>query len=556
MNQPTTFFASTPLEVKFKDDAREKMLKGIDLLADTVKSTLGPKGRNVIISGNGIRPPRITKDGVSVACQFHLVDPFEDLGAQVVKHASIRTMQNAGDGTTTATVIVQAILKEAHKLISSGTHCMGIKMGIDMAVKKIVEFLKEMSISIQSDEDLLHIATVSANNDTEIGDLLMKAFSKIGKDGIISLDMGVGAKTDLTFEQGYILKSGYVSPVFVNHPPSTCKLINPMIFVGNNDYRGKDTIQHVLSIPIQQQRPFLIFVNSIEGSALNFVTENVRRGKLPGCIIRLPGDPSQRDQLLEDLSYLTGAQIFNVRDGKKHNMTPITIDTYGKAVEVNIFEDKTVIIGGGGNTETIDKHVVKLEKRRDELLEATKPDQERIDILNSRIANFKHKIASIVIGGTTDIEIGERYDRLDDSSRATRAAIEEGISPGGGAALLHALEAIKDLKSDNDDIDAGIRIIRTALKAPCNQIITNAGKDANTIVAEIIKNPEYNFGYDAREDLFGDMVLKGIVDPTKVIRCALEDAASIAGIFLTSDVALAQIKEIPQNNAVPVKFSL
>lgn len=542
MNPLGHMYSLPPVMIKFDNDVTEKMLRGVDILADAVKVTLGPRGRTVALNGH---PPRVTKDGVDVARHINLTDPFEDMGANFAKHVSMRTMQNAGDGTTTATVLAQSILREAHKIISAGAHCMDVQKGISLAVIGIVNDLKAHSIPVSTEQDLLNIATVSANGDAEIGALLTEAYTRIGSDGAISMEKGAGLKTELSFIDGFLLKSGYISPVFINHNPMTCKLINPIILIGNNYYNSQASITHALKIPVATGRPFLFFVKDVGGQAFTHVQGAIVSGRAKGCIVRLPQNEKECHEIMKDLAMLTKAKVYNVDDGVKHGSASLTMEVYGGAEEVNIFEDKTIITGGFGDKKQVDDYVKIIQDKKEVLVKDHSTDQERIDFLGTRIANFKNGIASITVGGRTSIEISERYDRVDDSSKATRAALEEGISPGGGTALIKSLEAIKDLKGDNDDIDAGIRLMRTAVKAPALQIAVNGGLDAANIVSQVAKNTDYNYGFDARKGEFCDLMAQGVIDPTKVIRCALEDAASIAGILLTSCVGITPIPDNP-----------
>lgn len=542
MNPLSHMYSLPPVMIRFDDDVRERMFKGVDILADSVKVTLGPRGRTVVLAGH---PPRVTKDGVDIAKHINLSDPWEDMGAQFAKHVSMRTMQNAGDGTTTATVLAQSILKEAHKIISAGAHCMDVQKGISLAVMAIVDDLKAHSIPVSTELDLLNIATVSANGDEEIGKLLTEAYTRIGVDGAISMEKGAGLKTELSFIDGFLLRSGYISPVFINHNPMTCKLINPIILIGNNYYNSKASIVHALNIPVKSGRPFLMFVKDVGGQAFTHVKAAIVSGQAQGCIVRLPQNEKECQDIMKDLAILTNARVYNVEDGNKHGSASLTSEVYGGAEEVNIFEDTTIITGGHGDKKKVDEYVENIQAKKAVLTSNQNQDEERITFLGTRIANFKNGIASITVGGRTSIEISERYDRVDDSSKATRAALEEGISPGGGTALIKSLEAIKDLKGENDDIDAGIRLMRTAVKSPALQISLNAGLDANSIVAEVMKNPQnYNYGFDARKGDFTNLMDRGVIDPTKVIRCALEDAASIAGTLLT---ACRGITPIPDN---------
>jgi len=542
MNPLGHMYSLPPVMIKFDDDVRERMFRGVDILADSVKVTLGPKGRTVVLAGH---PPRVTKDGVDIARHINLPDPWEDMGAQFAKHVSMRTMQNAGDGTTTATVLAQAILKEAHKIITAGAHCMDVQKGISLAVTAIVNDLKAHSIPVATELDLLNIATVSANGDEEIGKLLTEAYTRIGVDGAISMEKGVGLKTELNFIDGFLLKSGYISPIFVNHNPMTCKLVNPIILIGNNYYNSKQSIVHALHIPVKTGRPFLMFVKDVGGQAFTHVQAAIVNGQAQGCIVRLPQNDKECADIMKDLAILTNAKVYNVEDGVKHGSASLTAEVYGGAEEVNIYEDTTVITGGHGDPKKVDEYVELIKGKKELLVKNQSTDEERINFLGTRIANFKNGIASITVGGRTSIEISERYDRVDDSAKATRAALEEGISPGGGTALIKSLEAIKDLKDENEDIDAGIRLMRTAIKAPALQIAINGGLDANNIVSQVAKNLEYNYGFDARKGDFTNLIDRGVIDPTKVIRCALEDAASIAGVLLTSCRGITPIPDNP-----------
>lgn len=531
-----------PIEVVYGSDARERLFQGVDKLANAVKVTLGPKGQNVIYDYYPF--PIITKDGVTVAKRFMLSDRVENMGAQAAKVVALRTADSAGDGTTTATVLMQAIMREGNKAIASGMHSMAIKEGIDIAVASIVDDLLLHSKTVATDDEIRHVATVSANHDAEIGQILTDTFTRIGVDGVITLSKGGGLKTELSYIEGFLLDSGLVNPDFINEKNvGQCILEDALIFVGDNEYVGLQPIQEVLRVPMAMGRPVVIFARDLRGEAYNYIVNNIKNQRLKCCFVRMPETGLKRKELLRDIAILTEAKIFSVDEGRKQTQNSIVKDIFGEAAKIIITKDKTIVVGGRGKTVTIDKHCEILKAEKDRLEKEANPDTEKLQFIKKRIANYKNGIASIVVGGRSDLETQERYDRVEDSTFATRAALEEGILPGGGIALVKSLNGIANLHSDNPDIEAGIRIVRLAITAPCAQIATNAGKNGETIVHAIREKDDYNYGYDARKGEYGDMIEKGILDPTKVVRSALQDAASIAGLLLTTAASICALDD-------------
>lgn len=526
---------------RYGNEAREKLYRGVDKLADAVKVTLGPKGRNVVIEKYGV--PQITKDGVTVAETFWDADRAINMGMQLAKEVARKTCQNVGDGTTTATVLAQAILHEGNKAVAAGMNPMDIIRGMDIAVEAIVEDLKKNSKECTSDESMLRVATISANGDTVIGRILVDAYTRVGSDGVISLVVGRGLKTELNMMDGFQLESGYMSEVFINNTANgTCEFDSPLIFIGNNEYSGNDIITEVLTIPVKENRPVIIFASDIRGDAFNKVAQNIKRG-LKVCVVRIPETGQFRKDIIQDIAILTDSKVTSVEDGVKLNKQTLSGNVYGAAQRVVITNDKTVVIGGAGKADRIESHCESLKKELERLQKESNPDGTKMDHTRKRIANFKNGIASITVGGQTDSEISERKDRVEDAMFATRAAMEEGIAPGGGAALINTLPAIADLKHDNPDVDAGIRLVRKAIILPCAQIAANAGVDGNTVVETIRTKGSYNWGYDAQKNVYCDMMEAGIIDPTKVIRSALQAATSIAKLLITAEVTIVALED-------------
>lgn len=525
-------------EVKFSTDARDKMLRGVNILANAVKVTLGPKGRNVVIE-KSFGAPRITKDGVSVAKEIELEDKFENLGAQLLRSVASKTNDVAGDGTTTATVLGQAIVVEGVKAVAAGFNPMDLKRGIDLAVAEVVESLKASAKKITSSSEVAQVGTISANGEKEIGDMIAEAMQKVGNEGVITVEEAKTAETELDVVEGMQFDRGYLSPYFVtNAEKMTAVLEDPVILLHEKKLSNLQAILPILESVVQSQRPLLIIAEDIEGEALATLVVNRLRGGLKVAAVKAPGFGDRRKAMLEDIAILTGGQVISEELGIK--LENVTIDMLGTAKRVEITKENTTIVDGAGTAEDIQGRVGQIKAQ----IEETTSDYDR-EKLQERLAKLAGGVAVIRVGGSTEVEVKERKDRVDDALNATRAAVEEGIVPGGGVALLRASAAIK-VKGINADQDAGIAIVRRALQEPVRTISNNAGAEGSVVVGKILENSSPTFGYNAATDEYGDLVALGVIDPVKVVRHALQDAASVASLLITTE---ATIVEAPKDAA-------
>lgn len=526
----------TAKEIKFGAEARAKMLRGVDILADTVKVTLGPKGRNVVL-GKTYGAPRITKDGVSVAKEIELSDKFENMGAQMVKEVASKSADIAGDGTTTATVLAQAIIKEGAKSVAAGMNPMDLKRGIDMAVAAVVEDLKSRSKIVSTSEEIAQIGTISANGDTTIGDYIAKAMEKVGKEGVISVEDAKGMDTELDVVEGMQFDRGYLSPYFVTNPEKmTVELDNPYILINESKLSNLQSLVPVLEAVIQTGRPLLIIAEDIEGEALATLVVNKLRGGLKIAAVKAPGFGDRRKAILEDIAILTNGQVVSADLGMK--LEDVTLSTLGTAKSVTITKDDTTIVDGAGDKANIEARVKQIRMQ----IEETTSDYDR-EKLQERLAKLSGGVAVIKVGGSTEVEVKEKKDRVDDALHATRAAVKEGIIAGGGVALLYATKALESVKPENDDQRVGVDIIRKALQAPIRQITSNAAVDGSVIVGKLLEKGDVNAGYDAQKGVYTNMFTAGIIDPTKVVRTALEGAASVGGLLITTEAMVADKPE-------------
>lgn len=531
-------------EVRFSSEAREKMLRGVDILANAVKVTLGPKGRNVVLD-KSFGAPRITKDGVSVAKEIELSDKFENMGAQMLREVATKTSDLAGDGTTTATVLAQAIVREGTKLVAAGMNPMDIKRGIDMAVEAVVEDIKKRTKTVSTNEEIAQVGTISANGEREIGEMLAKAVEKVGKEGVITIEEAKSLSTELDVVEGMQFDRGYISPYFVtNSEKMVCELDNPYILIHEKKLSSLQAMLPVLEAVVQSGRPLLIIAEDVEGEALATLVVNKLRGGLKVAAVKAPGFGDRRKAMLEDIAILTGGQVISEDVGIK--LENVTVDMLGNARKITITKDDTIIVDGSGQKADIEGRCNQIRAQ----IEETTSDYDR-EKLQERLAKLSGGVAVIRVGGATEIEVKERKDRVEDAMHATRAAISEGIVPGGGVALVRAREVVKSLKASNSDQEAGLKIIYTALAAPCRQIAENAGDDGSVILGKIAENNDATFGYDAQTGTFCDLVKAGIIDPTKVVRTALQDAASVASLLITTEAMVAEKPE-PKAPAAPM----
>lgn len=525
-------------EVKFSTDARDKMLRGVNILANAVKVTLGPKGRNVVIE-KSFGAPRITKDGVTVAKEIELEDKFENLGAQLLRSVASKTNDIAGDGTTTATVLGQAIVVEGVKAVAAGFNPMDLKRGIDLAVEEVVGSLKSAAAKIQNSSEVAQVGTISANGEKEIGDMIAEAMQKVGNEGVITVEEAKTAETELDVVEGMQFDRGYLSPYFVtNAEKMTAVLEDPVILLHEKKLSNLQAILPILESVVQSQRPLLIIAEDIEGEALATLVVNRLRGGLKVAAVKAPGFGDRRKAMLEDIAILTGGQVISEELGIK--LENVTIDMLGTAKRVEITKENTTIVDGAGSQEDIQGRVGQIKAQ----IEETTSDYDR-EKLQERLAKLAGGVAVIRVGGSTEVEVKERKDRVDDALNATRAAVEEGIVPGGGVALLRASAAIS-AKGINADQEAGISIVRRALQEPVRQIANNAGAEGSVVVGKILENSSKTYGYNAATGEYGDLVSLGVIDPVKVVRTALQDAASVASLLITTE---ALIVEAPKEAA-------
>ncbi|MBA4209749.1 MAG: chaperonin GroEL, partial [Parvibaculum sp.] len=512
-------------EVKFGRSARERMLKGVDILADAVKVTLGPKGRNVVID-KAFGAPRTTKDGVTVAKEIELEDKFENMGAQMVKEVASKTNDTAGDGTTTATVLTQAIVREGAKSVAAGMNPMDLKRGIDIAVRAAIEDITKRSKKVKSNDEVAQVGTISANGESEIGAMIAQAMAKVGNEGVITVEEAKSLDTELDVVEGMQFDRGYLSPYFItNADKMVAELDEPLILLHEKKLTSLQPMLPVLEAVVQSGRPLLIVAEDIEGEALATLVVNKLRGGLKIAAVKAPGFGDRRKAMLEDIAILTGGQVISEDLGIK--LESVTLDMLGKAKRVSITKDDTTIVDGSGKKKDIEARVGQIKRQ----IEETTSDYDK-EKLQERLAKLAGGVAVIKVGGATEVEVKERKDRVDDALNATRAAVEEGIVPGGGTALLMASKAVGKLVDDNRDIQAGINIIRKALEAPIRQIVENAGVEGSIVVQKVLESKQPNFGFDAQKEEYVDLVAAGIIDPTKVVRTALQDAASVAGLLI------------------------
>ncbi|CAD7053367.1 chaperonin GroEL [Pseudorhizobium endolithicum] len=525
-------------EVKFGRTAREKMLRGVDILADAVKVTLGPKGRNVVID-KSFGAPRITKDGVSVAKEIELEDKFENMGAQMVREVASKTNDIAGDGTTTATVLAQAIVREGAKAVAAGMNPMDLKRGIDLAVKAVVADLQAKAKKINTSEEVAQVGTISANGERQIGLDIAEAMQKVGNEGVITVEEAKTAETELEVVEGMQFDRGYLSPYFVTNPEKmVADLDDAYILLHEKKLSNLQAMLPVLEAVVQSGKPLLIIAEDVEGEALATLVVNKLRGGLKIAAVKAPGFGDRRKAMLEDIAILTGGTVISEDLGIK--LENVTLDMLGRAKKVSISKENTTIVDGAGQKADIEGRVAQIKAQ----IEETTSDYDR-EKLQERLAKLAGGVAVIRVGGSTEVEVKEKKDRIDDALNATRAAVQEGIVPGGGVALLRA-SAQLTVKGENADQEAGVNIVRRALQAPARQIAENAGDEASIVVGKILEQNGDNYGYNAQTGEYGDMIAMGIVDPVKVVRTALQDAASVAGLLVTTE---AMIAELPKKDA-------
>jgi chaperonin GroEL len=526
-------------EVKFGVDARDKMLRGVDILANAVRVTLGPKGRNVVLD-KSFGAPRITKDGVTVAKEIELEDKFENMGAQMVREVASKSADAAGDGTTTATVLAQAIVKEGAKSVAAGMNPMDLKRGIDLAVEAVVADLVKNSKKVTSNDEIAQVGTISANGDKEIGDFLAKAMAKVGNEGVITVEEAKSLDTELDVVEGMQFDRGYISPYFVtNADKMRVEFDDAYILINEKKLSSLNELLPLLEAVVQTGKPLVIVAEDVEGEALATLVVNRLRGGLKVAAVKAPGFGDRRKAMLQDIAVLTGGQAISEDLGIK--LENVTLNMLGRAKKVMIDKENSTIVNGAGKKADIEARIAQIKAQ----IEETTSDYDR-EKLQERLAKLAGGVAVIKVGGATEVEVKERKDRVDDAMHATRAAVEEGILPGGGVALLRASEGLKKLRAGNDDQKTGIEIVRKALSTPARQIALNAGEDGSIIVGKILENGQYGHGFDAQSGEYVDMMKKGIIDPTKVVRAALQNAASIAGLLITTE---AMVAEMPKKNA-------
>jgi chaperonin GroEL len=526
-------------EVKFSVDARDRMLRGVDVLANAVKVTLGPKGRNVVLD-KSFGAPRITKDGVTVAKEIELEDKFENMGAQMVREVASKTSDIAGDGTTTATVLAAAIVKEGAKAVAAGMNPMDLKRGIDIAVEAIIADLQKNSKKVTSNEEIAQVGTISANGDAEIGRFLAEAMKKVGNEGVITVEEAKSLETELDVVEGMQFDRGYISPYFItNADKMRVEMEDPYILIYEKKLAALNELLPLLESVVQAGKPLLIVAEDVEGEALATLVVNKLRGGLKVAAVKAPGFGDRRKAMLQDIAILTGGQAISEDLGIK--LENVTLQMLGRAKKVTIDKENTTIVNGAGKKADIEARIAQIKAQ----IEETTSDYDR-EKLQERLAKLAGGVAVIRVGGATEVEVKERKDRVDDAMHATRAAVEEGILPGGGVALLRAAESLKRLKTTNDDQKTGIEIVRKAISWPARQIAINAGEDGSVIVGKILEKDQYSFGFDAQTGEYVDMMRKGIIDPTKVVRQALQGASSVAALLITTE---AMVAEVPKKNA-------
>ena len=520
-------------DVYFSSDARDRMLRGVNILANAVKVTLGPKGRNVVIE-KSFGAPRSTKDGVSVAKEIELADRFENLGAQLIREVASKTNDKAGDGTTTATVLAQAIVVEGLKSVAAGMNPMDLKRGVDKAVIKVIEQIKTTSKKVTTNAEIAQVGTISANGDVEVGEMIARAMEKVGNEGVITVEEAKTAETELDVVEGMQFDRGYLSPYFItNADKMEVQLEEPMILLFEKKLSGLQPLLPVLEAVVQSGRPLLIIAEDIEGEALATLVVNKLRGGLRVAAVKAPGFGDRRKAMLEDIAILTGGQVISEDLGIK--LENVTLDMLGKAKKVTITKDDTTIVDGVGGKDEIEARIGQIKRQ----IEDTTSDYDK-EKLQERLAKLAGGVAVVRVGGSTEVEVKEKKDRVDDALNATRAAVEEGIVPGGGVALLKASKVLDGMVGDNDDQTAGIAIVRRALQAPIRQIAENAGVEGSIVVGKVLDNPSATFGFNAQTEEYVDLVQAGVIDPAKVVRTALQDAASVAGLLITTEAAIVE----------------
>ena len=520
-------------DVYFSSDARERMLRGVNILANAVKVTLGPKGRNVVIE-KSFGAPRSTKDGVTVAKEIELSDRFENLGAQLIREVASKTNDKAGDGTTTATVLAQAIVVEGLKSVSSGRNPMDLKRGIDKAVIAVVEHIKASAKKVTTNDEIAQVGTISANGEVEIGKMIARAMEKVGNEGVITVEEAKSLETELDVVEGMQFDRGYLSPYFItNADKMEVSLEEPLILLFEKKLSSLQPLLPVLEAVVQSGRPLLIIAEDVEGEALATLVVNKLRGGLRVAAVKAPGFGDRRKAMMEDIAILTGAQVISEDLGIK--LETVTLDMLGKAKKVTITKDDTTLVDGSGERAGIEGRIAQIKKQIEDT--TSEYDKEK---LQERLAKLAGGVAVVRVGGSTEVEVKEKKDRVDDALNATRAAVEEGIVPGGGVALLKASKVLESLKGDNDDQNAGIAIVRRALQAPIRQIAENAGVEGSIVVGKVLDNPSPTFGFNAQTEEYVDLVAAGVIDPAKVVRTALQDASSVASLLITTEAAIVE----------------
>ena len=525
-------------DVRFSTDARDKMLRGVDILANAVRVTLGPKGRNVVLD-KSYGAPRVTKDGVTVAKEIELEDKFENMGAQMLREVASKTSDIAGDGTTTATVLAQAIVKEGIKLVAAGMNPMDLKRGIDLAVGEVVKDIARQAKKVKSSEEIAQVGTVAANGEKAIGQMIAKAMQKVGNEGVITVEEAKSLESELEVVEGMQFDRGYISPYFItNAEKMVAELESPYILICEKKLSGLQPLLPLLELVVQSGKPLLIIAEDVEGEALATLVVNKLRGGLKVSAVKAPGFGDRRKAMLQDIAVLTGGELISEDLGIK--LENVTVNMLGKAKRVTITKDDTTIVGGAGKKADIEARIGQIKQQ----IEDTTSDYDK-EKLQERLAKLAGGVAVIKVGGSTEIEVKEKKDLVDDALNATRAAVEEGIVPGGGVALLWAARSLK-AKGDNDDQEAGINVIRRALQAPIRQIAENAGVEGSIVVGKVMGQKSPSFGYDAQTGEYGDLIEKGIIDPAKVVRVALQDASSVAGLLVTTE---AMVAEMPKKDS-------
>src|SRR5881275_2323645 len=521
-------------EVKFSVDARNRMLRGIDTLAHAVRVTLGPRGRNVLLD-KSFGAPRMTKDGVTVAKEIELEDKFENMGAQMVREVASRTSDQAGDGTTTATVLAQAIVREGAKAVAAGLNPMDLKRGVDMAVEAVVADVKSRSKKIATNEEIAQVGTISANGERDIGEMIAKAMQKVGNEGVITVEEAKSLETELDVVEGMQFDRGYISPYFITDADKMRAVLeDPYILIHEKKLSSLQTLLPLLEAVVQSGKPLLIVAEDVEGEALATLVVNKLRGGLKVAAVKAPGFGDRRKAMLEDIAILTSGQMIAEDLGIK--LENVTLEMLGRAKRVRVEKENTTIIDGAGSKHDIEGRIQQIKAQ----IEETTSDYDR-EKLQERLAKLAGGVAVIRVGGSTEVEVKEKKDRVDDAMHATRAAVEEGILPGGGIPLLRAIKALQKVKNENSDVQAGINIVLKALEAPIRQIAENAGVEGSIVVGKIGDNGSETYGFDAQTEQYGDMLQAGIIDPAKVVRAALQDAASVAGLLITTEAMVAEV---------------